>query len=438
MTRIVILGAGTAGTIMANRLRRELDPDASGVRATITVVDERDRHIYQPGLLFLPFGQYEPEQLVRPLQQPLHAGIDFVRDRIERVEAASNRVYLGSGNTLEYDVLIVATGTRLVPEETEGLTGAGWQERIFDFYTLEGATKLRDALARFDGGRLVVNVVEMPIKCPVAPLEFAFLADDFFTKRGIRDKVDITYVTPLDGAFTKPVAAGALAHLLGDKGIQLVTEFNTGRVDGEHGTLVSWDDREIPFDLLVTVPLHAGAEFVTRSPGLGDDLGFVLTDPHTLQATVAPNVFAIGDATNVPASKAGSVAHFEAEILSDNIRRFVSGQPLAPDFDGHSNCFIETGHGRALLIDFNYDIEPLPGRFPLGSFGPLRLLHESRLNHLGKLAFRWIYWNVLLPGRDIPAVSARMSLRGKQGLIAPSVTPSAETPRETETELVAR
>jgi sulfide:quinone oxidoreductase len=337
----------------------------------------------------------------------------LVEASIERVESAENRVYLGTGDTLDYDVLIVATGTRIAPEETEGLTGPGWYERAFDFYTLEGATKLRDALERFDGGRLVVNVVDMPIKCPVAPLEFAFLADDYFTRRGIRDGVEITYVTPLDNAFTKPNAARELTHLLHDKGIELVTEFSTGRVDGDAGVLASWDDRQIPFDLLVVVPLHAGAEFVGRSPGLGDDLGFVLTDPRTLQATVAPNVFAIGDATNVPASKAGSVAHFEAEVLAENVRRYLSTLAPAPEFDGHANCFIETGHGKALLIDFNYDVEPLPGRFPMPVVGPMRLLQESRLNHLGKLGFRWMYWNVLLPGHDIPAVGPQMSMRGK-------------------------
>jgi sulfide:quinone oxidoreductase len=413
MTHIVILGAGTAGTIMANRLRRLYASDVRTRGTIITVVDQEERHVYQPGLLFLPFGRYEPDQLVRPQRKQLHREVRLLRDTIDRVETSSRKVYLTSGSKLTYDVLIVATGTRIAPEETEGMTGPGWRERVFDFYSLEGAMALRDALRRFERGHLVVNVVDMPIKCPVAPLEFVFLADDYFTRRGIRDRVRITYATPLDGAFTKPTCTRELSHLLTDKGIELVTEFNAGRVDGEKGVLAAWDNREIPFDLLVTVPLHAGAAFVTRSPGLGDDLGFVLTDPHTLQAKVAPDVFAIGDATNVPASKAGSVAHFEAEILTDNIRRHLAGEPLAPDFDGHANCFIETGDRKALLIDFNYDVEPLFGRFPFSSFGPMRLLRESRLNHLGKLAFRWIYWNVLLPGRDIPAVGPRMSLRGK-------------------------
>jgi sulfide:quinone oxidoreductase len=429
MTRIVILGAGTAGTIMANRLRRLYASDVSTGRTTITVVDQDDQHVYQPGLLFLPFGDYRPDQLMRPRRHQVHRKVALISDRIDRIEPESNQVVLASGDVIQYDVLVVATGTRIAPEETDGLTGPGWRERVFDFYTLEGAVALRDALARFDGGRLVINVVDMPIKCPVAPLEFAFLADAYFVKRGIRDRVAITYVTPLDDAFTKPMAAHSLSHLLADKGIELVTEFSAGRVDGAAGVLASWDERVVPFDLLVTVPLHSGAEYVSRSPGLGDDLGFVLTDPRTLQASVAPNVFAIGDATNLPASKAGSVAHFEAEILTENIRRFLAGETLGADFDGHANCFIETGHRKALLIDFNYDVEPLPGRFPFAGVGPMRLLRESRLNHLGKLAFRWIYWNVLLPGHDIPAVGPRMSTWGKELPLKPTVLPPVPATR---------
>ncbi len=414
MKRIVILGAGTAGTIMANRLRRLYRRAVRTGGMQITVVDQDDRHVYQPGLLFVPFGTYRPEDTVRPRRRQLAKRVSYVEQGIDRVEPDEDRVYLRDGSALDYDVLIVATGTRIAPEETEGLTGPGWGERMFEFYTLEGATALAPALRRFDRGRLVVNVVEMPIKCPIAPLEFVFLADSYFRDRGIRDRVDIALVTPLDGAFTRPVAAKALGNLLDEKGIELVPEFNTGEVDGLKGRLVSWDERTVPFDLLVSVPLHLGADFVRRSPGLGDDMDFVLTNPATLQAERQPNIFALGDGTNLPTSKAGSVAHFQAEILTENVRRFLAGEPLDEAFDGHANCFIETGHDKAVLIDFNYDVEPLPGRFPLGRLGPLSLLKETRLNHWGKLAFKWIYWRLLLPGHDIPGVPARMSMQGKQ------------------------
>ena len=420
---ILVLGGGTAGTIMANRLRRMFAGQVRRGEMAIVVVDENDQHVYQPGLLFIPFGGYTPTQVVRARPLQLHPDVGYLHARIDRVDTETQLVHFDARPPLHYELLIVATGSRIVPSETDGLTGPGWQEKMFDFYTVDGATKLAKKLAEWPGGRLVINIVEMPIKCPVAPLEFAFLADDFFTKRGIRDRVEITYVTPLDNAFTKPTCAVELAHLLADKRVSLVTEFSTGRVDGPEGKLISWDEREVPFDLLVTVPLHMGAEFVARSPGLGDDVGFVVTDPQTLQSKVAPNVFAIGDATDLPASKAGSVAHFEAEVLAENVRRYLAGEPVEPGFDGHANCFIETGHDKALLIDFNYDVEPLPGRFPIPRIGPMRLLRESHINHLGKLAFRWVYWNVLLPGHDIPMVGARMSMRGKQ-------RPSAAVRRE--------
>ena len=405
--RIVILGGGTGGTLTANRLRKQFHTDD----LDITVVDQDDRHVYQPGLLFVPFGLTHPEDIVRPRSRQLRHGIDFVHSAIDHVDVDANEVHLDDGSVLGYDVLIVATGAHLLPEETEGLTGPGWMEKVFTFYSLEGAAALEAHLATFEGGRLVVNVVDMPIKCPVAPLEFCFLADWYFHDRKIRDKVEITYVTPLDGAFTKPAASAALSGLLEEKGIELVTEFNTGEVDGAGGRLVSWDEREVPFDLAVVVPLHGGAEYVGRSPGLGDDLNFVWTNPRTLQSKDHPNVFALGDAADLPASKAGSVTHFEGEVLVENVTRFLAGEELDSTFDGHANCFIETGFQKALLIDFNYDQEPVEGHYP-GPVG-MPLLRESRLNHLGKLMFQWFYWHGLLPGRDVPGIHPDMPTRGK-------------------------
>ncbi len=413
-TQIVILGGGTGGTMTANRLRRRFEQD----EAEIHVVDRDDRHVYQPGLLFVPFGLTQLGEIVRPRRRQLRGGIVFHEHEVDSVVLERNEVVLDDGNVLPYDVLVVASGVRLQPEETEGLSGPGWNERVFTFYSPEGAEALRGALERFDGGRLVVNLVDMPIKCPVAPLEFAFLADWHLRERGIRDKVELVYATPLDGAFTKPIASEQLAGLLAEKEVELVTEFNAGEIDGIGGKLISYDGRELDFDLLVTVPLHGGAAFLERSPGLGDALGFVPTDKRTLQTPVKSNVFALGDATDLPTSKAGSVTHFEAEVLADNIVRYLTDHDLQAGYDGHANCFIETGFQKALLIDFNYEVEPLPGHFPT-AFG-LPLLRESRLNHLGKLLFQWVYWHALLPGRDIAGIGPAMPRSGKKRTPVPA------------------
>jgi len=393
--RIVVLGAGTAGTLAANRLRREL-----GDSAQVVVFDRDDRHVYRPGLLFVPFGLADPARLVRSRRAQLHEGVELRLGTVERVDTEAGAVVLEGGETLPYDVLVIAGGSELQPEETEGLA---WGERVHTFYTLDGAVALRSALQRLDRGRLVVNPVDLPIACPVAPLEFCFLADWFLRSRGVRDRVELTYATPLDGAFTKPAASARLAALLEAKGVRVASEFATGSVDGEAGILRSWDDRELPFDLLVSVPLHGGPAFVARSPGLGDELGFVATDRWTLQAKAAPNVFAIGDAASLPTSKAGSAAHYQAGTLVENVRRTLDGLPPLPTYDGHVNCFVETGFRKALLLDFDYEHEPLPGRL-----GPLPLLRESRANHLAKLAFRWFYWHVLLPGRPLREPAARV------------------------------
>jgi len=405
--RIVILGGGTGGTLTANRLRRLYSAD----EAEIVVVDQDDRHLYQPGLLFMPFGLTHVEDIVRPRGRQLHDGISYRQSAVDSVDITDDQVLLADGTSLEYDVLVVATGAVLVPEETEGLTGPGWMEKVFTFYTPEGAAALEAALAAFDAGRVVINIIDMPIKCPIAPLEFAFLADWYFTERKMRDRVQLTFVTPLDGAFTKPVASQQLAGMLAEKHIELVTEFHTGAVDGVEGKLVSYDGREVPFDLAVVIPAHGGAEYVGRSEGLGDELNFVPTDMRTLQSKARPNIFVIGDAADVPTSKAGSVTHFEGDVLVENIVHFLVGDELEAVFDGHANCFIETGFHKALLIDFNYETEPLTGHFPTKVGLPL--LKESRLNHLGKLMFQWFYWHSLLPGRDIPGIGAAMPTAGK-------------------------
>ena len=407
MRRLLVLGAGTAGTMVVNKLRHRL----AGDEWQITVVDQDEVHYYQPGYLFIPFGTYEPRDVVRPRRALLPSGVDVVIGQIDKVEPEQNKVLLAGGRELPYDYLVIATGTAPRPDQTPGMLEGEWRRSIHDFYSFDGAQALAEALKGFDGGRLVVHIVDMPIKCPVAPLEFTFLADAWFRERGMRDRVEMVYVTPLPGAFTKPIASAHLGSMLDERKVHVEPDFMVERVDPETKTLVSYDEREIPFDLLVTVPLNMGAEYVARS-GLGNELNYVPVDKHTLLSRQYDNVFAVGDASDIPASKAGSVAHFSVEVFTENFVRHVEGLPMVERFDGHANCFIESGHGKGLLIDFNYDTEPLPGKYPMPGVGPFTLLAESTANHWGKLAFRWIYWNVLLRGRPIP-LPAHMSMVGK-------------------------
>ena len=404
MKRLLVLGAGTAGTMIVNKLHGELPTEWE-----IVVVDPSKGHVYQPGLLFVPFHRQKAESLVRKARAQLPAGTKLIESAVDRVEPENHTVVLADGVTLAYDQLVIATGTAPRPDQTPGMLGPNWHKTVNEFYTLEGAIALRDALDTFSGGKLVVHITEMPIKCPVAPLEFAFLADDHFKGLGMRADVDITYVTPLSGAFTKPIAAEKLGGMLDDRSISLETDFMVERID--EGKLVSYDEREIPFDLLVTVPTNMGAEYVGRS-GLGDELDHVKVDPHTFLADGHQDIFAIGDAANLPTSKAGSVAHFAVDVFVENFLNHIAGRPMERAYDGHANCFIESGDGKALLIDFNYETEPLTGTYPVPGVGPLRLLEESRLNHWGKLAFQPIYWKMLLPGRHLP-VPNEMSMAGK-------------------------
>lgn len=408
MKNIVILGAGTAGTMMANHLRPKLDKK----EWAITIVDQYKTHYYQPGFLFLPFDIYKPKEIKKSIAKFIPKGVKWIKEKIDRIIPESNQVLLENQKALDYDLLIIATGTKTTPDEVEGMKGEGWYKDVFDFYTFEGAKALRNKLRTFEGGKVLVHISEMPIKCPVAPLEFAFLADAYFEQKGIRDKVELSYVTPLSGAFTKEKSTKALSHLLKEKNIQIVTDFAIEHVDNENKKIVDYGGREVPYDLLVTVPVNMGDQLIERS-GLGDDLNYVPTDKATLQSKAHENIFVIGDASNLPSSKAGSVAHFEADILTENVLNYINNKPLKAEFDGHANCFIETGHGKALLIDFNYTHEPVEGTFPFPGLGPLQLLKESRMNHFGKMAFKWIYWNILLRARQIPFVSTNMSEKGK-------------------------
>lgn len=409
MKKIVILGAGTGGTIMANKLRKVLSRD----QWEITIVDKDKTHYYQPGFLFIPFGIYNKNDVIKPKSDFLPPGVQVIYNGIDKIEPNENRVLLEGGQMLQYDYLIVATGTNISPEETPGLKdGSLWRKKIFDFYTLEGAVALREFFRDWEGGRLVVNIAELPFKCPVAPLEFSFLADAYFTEAVIREKVDITFVTPLPGAFTKPKASRMLGNLLEEKNIRVIPDFYLESVDNEKKVIRSYDEQEIPFDVLTIVPVNTGSSLVERSD-MGDDLNFIPTDKYTLQSKKHENIFVLGDASDIPTSKAGSVVHFASEVVYENLLSAIENRPLKAQFDGHSNCYIETGYGKGSIIDFNYDTEPLPGTFPLPGVGPFGLLQNTKMNHYGKVLFRWIYWHILLKGKEMP-IESQMTMAGKK------------------------
>ncbi|KPJ76640.1 MAG: oxidoreductase [Deltaproteobacteria bacterium SG8_13] len=405
MRNILILGAGAGGTIVANMLRKELQTS----EWKITIIDREERHHYQAGYLFIPFGIYGEHDVLKPKKEFIPPGVEFVVDTVVSIDPSQRQVKTQLGS-YDYDWLVIATGCTIEPSEIEGMLD-GWQKDIFDFYTLEGAMALRQRLKYFNQGKVVLNIAEFPYKCPIAPLEFVFMSDWFFTANGVRDRVDIEFVTPLDNVFTKPVAAKALAQVAEKKNIKVTPYFDLARVNANEKTIESHKGDKIGYDLLVAIPPNMGDKALIDS-GISDPVGFVATDNHTLKAENQEHIYVLGDTTNVPTSKAGSVAHYQAYTLVENLVREIDGHQPLPKFDGHATCFLASGFEKAILLDFNYKVEPLPGKFPFPGMGPFTLLQESLSNHWGKMMFRWVYWNLMMKGLDLP-LEPQMNLAGK-------------------------
>ncbi len=424
MKELLILGAGTGGCVAANMLKGNLNLK----EWRITIIDRASTHIYQPGLLFIPFRLYgydSENDITKSIESPIPKNVRFIADDVKNIDWVNKKVE-GAFGSYRYDWLISTLGCHIAPEEIEGmqeLMGNG----VHTFYDLEGAVRMQEALDEMKEGRLVIDIAEMPIKCPVAPLEFAFLADYYFQQKGIRDQIDITLVTPFAGAFTKPNANRVLSKIAEDKGINIVSNFVLARVDGETKTIYSYEGPSVEYDLLCAIPPNLGPELLDDS-GLGDGSGFGHTDPRTLKSRKADFVYFLGDNCNVGTSKAGSVAHFQAETVIENVLREMDDKPALQSFDGHANCFIESGHQKALLIDFSYDMEPLEGSFPLAHVGPFSLMEESYMNHMGKIAFKWVYWNMLLPGHlpKVPLLPSHMNFVGKNLETTPQIRRAKE------------
>lgn len=372
---VVILGGGVGGTLCANLVARR-----AGRQAHVTVVDSTGRHTYQPGFLYVAVGQEAPEALWREETSLLHRDVDLLTEAAVNVDPAARRVELASGRVLPFDYLVLATGSRTVMEEVPGA------EDAHDFYTMSGALRLHRALEEFTGGRILVGVAGIPYKCPPAPVEFVFLLDDYLRARGIREGTEIKLLSPLNRAFTIETTSRLVQPILAERGIELVTFFNVETVDPEARTVSSLEGESFEYDLLVLVPPHRGQKLIEDS-GLGDPRGWVPVDKNTLRHEKLDRVWALGDATNIPISKSGSVAHFEAPIVAGQIAAAAAGEPAPDDvYDGRVMCFLETGRGKATTIRFDYAHQPVSPR-------------PSRIWHWGKALFNKAYWHTVPQGR---------------------------------------
>jgi sulfide:quinone oxidoreductase len=408
MKKVLILGSGAGGTMIGVKLRKELDPN----EWDITILDNDEMHHYQPGWLFIPFGIYTAEDCMKPKRDFIPKGVNFILDEVVGVNP-DNRTVEGKKGKYDYDWLVVASGCRIAPEEVEGLEG--WKPdpaaKEHTFFDLPGAIALYKKMKYFKKGKMIFNIAEMPHKCPVVPMEFVFMADWFFEINGVRDNVSIEFVTPNTGIFTKPIATSVLSVAAEQKKIDVTPNFDLVEVDSANGKLISAKGEEVDYDLLVSTMPNLGAQYIEDS-GMGDGMGYVFTDHHTLKAEKYDNIYVVGDATNVPTSKAGSVAHYEAEIIVENMLHEIDGLEPKPLFDGHSTCFIVSGYDKAYLFDFNYNTEPLPGKYPFPGLGPFDLVGESYINYWGKMMFKWVYWNLLLTGQELP-LEPQMNMAGK-------------------------
>jgi len=398
MQHVVVLGGGVGGTLTANLTARKLKSRIAKGEAKVTVVDATGLHAYQPGYMYIAMGQERAEKLVRPERSLLDSNIELVVDRVDRVDTATQTVALASGTSLHYDQLVIATGSRIVPGEL-----ANFDQEAQHFYTADASAKLRAALDAFTGGKIVIGIAGIPYKCPPAPLEVAFLVESELRRRGLRDKTEMTFLSPINRAFTIETVSEMATPIFAEKGIHLELLAGVGEIDAERKVVITDAFEEHPYDLLICVPPHRGAQMLIDS-GLAPKSGWLPTDRHTLQVkTVAKpaagvadadipryaNVYALGDTTDLPLSKAGSTAHFEAPVIAERVASAILGrQPAGKDasYEGKVMCFFEVGDGKGTVLQFDYDHPPKPPK-------------PNRIWHLGKIVFNKTYWHTVPKGR---------------------------------------
>jgi len=384
MKRILILGGGVGGTLTANLLIKKLRRQVKAGEVSITVVDQTGQHTYQPGFMYIAMGGERAEKLQRPERGLLDSLVSLVVGEVDRVDEATHAVQLKNGERLSYDYLVLATGSRILPEAIEHFA-----TEAHHFYTAEAALKLRKALDAFKGGRIVVAIAGMPYKCPPAPLEVSFLIESELRDRGLRDKSEVHFCSPIGRAFTIESVSEMVTPIFEEKGIEVHTFFNVEGIDPDRHAVLTLEGEELPYDLLILVPPHKGQQFLMDSGLAPAPGGWLPTDRATLQVGGRPNVFALGDATDLPLSKAGSTAHFEAPVVTERIVAAVTGREVNHkhgDYLGKVMCFFEIGDGKGTLLQFDYEHPPRPPK-------------PNQLWHLGKIVFNKTYWHTVPKGR---------------------------------------
>ena len=374
--KVVVLGGGVGGTIVANLLAKRFRPE----EAEVTLVDKTGKHVYQPGFVYVAFGRTKPKSLVRDERKLLRKRVRLVIGEAVRIDPAGRKVHLADGTALAYDRLVIALGARLVPDELPG-----YAEAAHHFYSLEGALKLKEDLRAFRGGRIVVTVASVPYKCPPAPSEAACQLDYYFTKKKLRDKVAIHFLSPLSRVFPLEPVNPVVEQIFAKHDIQSTIFFNVESIDTNAKTVTSIEGETVPYDLLLMIPPHRGAKVVEDS-GLGDRGGWLPTDKHTLRTKAHPEIFGLGDCTDVPVSKSGAAAHFQAKVIAESIAADLTGQPATARYDGHVMCYCDAGYHKGISMSFDYEHPPVPP--PLGL-----------KDWLGKMVLNKVYWYLVPSGR---------------------------------------
>jgi len=370
--RVVIVGGGTGGAVLANDLADRLGSEIDAGEVEVTLVNDDPDHVYKPVWLYVPFGQREPADGRRPLRELVDDRVGLRIDHVTEIDTDRERLRTTGGSTMRYDYLALATGSTLAPGEIPGLEEGG-----HDYYSETGSEALREALLSFTEGHLVLSVIGTPHMCPAAPLEFVFMADDWLRERGLRDDVDITYTYPIQRVHGNPHIAEWARPLMDERDIGVETFFNAESVDPDAETVTSMEGTELDYDLLVAIPPHRGIDLI-EDAGLGDR-GWVDVDKHTLEAEAADDVYALGDTADTGVPNAGSVAHYQAGVVGQRIASEIRDRPATATYDGKTLCFIETGMDAASFVEFDYESPPSPAP-------PSQKLHWS------KLAYNESYW----------------------------------------------